>query len=246
MEKVVMQYHDRVITTSMKVAEFFGKEHEEVLKDIKELKCSNEFRDLNFEESSYKTTKKSMPIYFITKDGFTMLVMGYNNERAVGFKEAFISAFNRMERALRQLKSPSLIPVYQQRILSEPTKSCPANRWCVFDQAGEVMLLIEKWVGSVNQFDLADGSIGQHWSKFREDRNWRKTVSQYWHEFNDIRGKQLSNCYEYTELEHFKVWLKNVYIPTLLYPYLHSKYKKDKSMLPRVEAMKPKLIGAAR
>jgi hypothetical protein len=108
------------------------------------------------------------------------------------------------------------------------------------------MLLIEKEVGSVCQFDLADGSIGIHWSKFREGKPWAKTVSQYWHEFQDKRGKQLSNCYEYIELEHFKVWLKNTYKVSLLYPYLHNKFKKDAMMLPRVEAFKPKLLGDGR
>lgn len=242
--QLVLNYHDRITTSSMIVAEIFEKEHRNVLRSIQDLECSPEFRELNFELSSYKTLQnKSLPMYFITKDGFMMLAMGFTGEKATKFREKFIAAFNKMEKALFKATTPVLIPVYQKRILSMPAKSCPANRWCVFDQASEVMLLIEKEIGSVCQYDLADGSIGIHWAKYREGKDWTKTFSTYWHEFDDKRGNQQSKCYEYTELEHFKVWLKNTYKITHLYPYLFNKFKKDKMMLPRVEAFKPKLLG---
>lgn len=242
--QLVITYQDKITTTSMIVAEIFQKDHKNVLRDIQNLECSPEFRELNFELSSYKTSQnKSQPMYFITKDGFMMLAMGFTGEKAAKFREAFIAAFNKMEKALFAAKTPVLIPVYQERILSMPAKSCPANMWCVFDQASEIMLLIEKEVGSVCQYDLADGSIGSHWAKFREGKTWAKTHSFYWHEFNDKRGNQQSKCYDYMELEHFKVWLKGTYKKVHLYEYLRNKFKKDTLMMPRVEAFKPKLLG---
>jgi len=39
-------------------------------------------------------------MYYITRDGFTLLVMGYTGEKAMRFKEAYIKQFNAMERAL--------------------------------------------------------------------------------------------------------------------------------------------------
>ena len=89
------------VVTSLDVAETFGKEHARVLRDIRDLDCSDEFRVGNFAESYYiNSQKKKQPLYYITRDGFTLLVMGYTGEKAMKFKEAYIKQFNAMEKAL--------------------------------------------------------------------------------------------------------------------------------------------------
>lgn len=89
------------VVTSLDVAETFGKRHDNVLKDIRGLECSGDFRLLNFEESYYiNSQNKKQPMYYMTKDGFTILVMGYNGEKAMRFKEAYIKQFNAMEKVL--------------------------------------------------------------------------------------------------------------------------------------------------
>ena len=89
------------VVTSLDVAETFGKEHRNVLKDIRELKCSDEFRLLNFVQSEYLNEQNhKQPMYYITRDGFTLLAMGYTGEKAMRFKEAYIRQFNAMEKAL--------------------------------------------------------------------------------------------------------------------------------------------------
>lgn len=88
--------------TSLDVAEKFGKEHKHVLRDIRELRCSEEFLVSNFGLSHYETAQgKSQPMYIMTRDGFTLLVMGYIGDVAMKFKEAYIKQFNAMEKALR-------------------------------------------------------------------------------------------------------------------------------------------------
>ncbi len=249
MSSLILNNNNTPKTTSMIVAETFGKEHKNVLRDIENIECSDEFRALNFELSSYKTLQnKSLPIYFITRDGFAFLALGYTGPKAAKFKEAFIKAFNLMaEELLKQQRqnSPTLLPTYQRRMLSAPAKSCPTNRWCVFKMANQVMLLIEQNVGSICEFDLVDGSIGTMYVKYRQGKPWAKTVSQYWHEFKDKRGKQMSNCYEFTELEHFNVWLDTIYCTSHLHDYLRNKFKNDPFMLDRVKAFKRKMIGGA-
>lgn len=90
------------VCTSLDVAETFGKEHKNVLKDIRELNCSEEFGQLNFELSSYLNEQnKKQPMYIMTKDGFTLLVMGYTGREAMKFKEGYIRQFNAMEKALK-------------------------------------------------------------------------------------------------------------------------------------------------
>ena len=93
---------DRAVCTSLDVAETFGKEHRHVLRDIRELGCSEDFRLSNFGQSSYDNTQgKKQPMYFMTRDGFTILAMSYTGELAMKFKEAYIKQFNAMETALR-------------------------------------------------------------------------------------------------------------------------------------------------
>lgn len=93
---------NKVIATSLRVAEIFGKRHDNVLRDIQNLECSKEFSALNFEGCDYiGENRKTLPMYEMTKDGFTFLVMGYTGEKAAQFKEAYIGEFNRMEKALR-------------------------------------------------------------------------------------------------------------------------------------------------
>lgn len=91
------------VVTSLDVAETFGKEHRNVLKDIRELSCSEEFRLLNFVQSEYLNGQNhKQPMYIMTRDGFTLLVMGYTGEKAMKFKESYIRQFNAMEKLLKE------------------------------------------------------------------------------------------------------------------------------------------------
>ena len=89
---------------SLMVAETFGKEHYNVIRDIENLDCSKNFTDLNFEGSVYKDSSgKRNKMYLMTKDGFTFLVMGYRGKKAAKFKEAYIQRFNDMEQFIKSL-----------------------------------------------------------------------------------------------------------------------------------------------
>lgn len=102
-ELVYKGQEGQVLTTSLKVAEVFGKEHSKVLRDIENLHCSDEFRAANFGVSSFISQQnKELPMIAMTKDGFSFLVMGYTGKKAGSFKEAYIKAFNEMEKALKE------------------------------------------------------------------------------------------------------------------------------------------------
>lgn len=106
--------HDQPMTTSLKVAKYFEKEHKHVMRDIKETiaKCSKSFGESNFGPSSYVTEQgKSLPMYLMTKDGFTMVAMGYTGVKAMQFKEAYIAQFNAMSKALRSSQVAALSAV---------------------------------------------------------------------------------------------------------------------------------------
>lgn len=97
--------NEHAVTTSMRVAEVFGKQHKDVLKAVKSLDCSEEFRERNFALSKIDyqngNIKKQLPMYYITRDGFMFLVMGFTGKTAAKWKEAYIKAFNEMEAKIR-------------------------------------------------------------------------------------------------------------------------------------------------
>ena len=91
-----------VVTTSLKIAHTFEREHKTILQSIRDLGCSEEFRQQNFLPSSYKNVQnKEQPMYYITRDGLVLLVMGYTGQKAMMFKEWYISQFNEMEKLLQ-------------------------------------------------------------------------------------------------------------------------------------------------
>ncbi|EME5788091.1 Rha family transcriptional regulator, partial [Salmonella enterica] len=93
----------QAVTSSLAVANYFIKRHDDVLKKIRALECSPEFTARNFAVSEYTdSTGRKLPMYQITKNGFVFLVMGFTGKKAAAFKEAYIAEFDRMENELRQ------------------------------------------------------------------------------------------------------------------------------------------------
>lgn len=91
----------QAVTSSLAVADYFTKRHDDVLKKIRALECSPEFTARNFAVSEYTdATGRKLPCYQITRDGFAFLAMGFTGKRAAQFKETYINAFNQMEYAL--------------------------------------------------------------------------------------------------------------------------------------------------
>jgi len=88
------------------VAKKFGKDHKNVLRDIRNLECSEDFRRLNFELFKIRDLSKpegeSTSHVEMTRDGLAFLVMGFTGAKAARWKELDIEAFNRMEAQLRR------------------------------------------------------------------------------------------------------------------------------------------------
>lgn len=245
--QLVITENEKVTTNSILVARKFGKGHDDVLKAIRNTKCTQEFRLGNFTESSYVNGQnRIMPMYVMTKDGFTLLVMSFTGALAAKFKEEFLKEFNRMEALLKAESSPKpLLPVYSKRIINDEARNCPDTHWCIFTESHSVMIPVEANVGSQCQFDLIDGSIGGWWAKYRKDKPWVGEAVTYKYEFADIRRSVDAKCYPLAELPYFKGWLKNIYKKQHLVDYLKNKYANNSFMLKRVEEFIPKLLKAS-
>ena len=98
---LVSVLNNTVVTTSLIVAEYFGKRHKDVLRAINALECSVKFNRRNFTPVEYKDAKGELrPMYYLTRDGFTFLAMGFTGKVAAKFKENYINAFNEMEKSI--------------------------------------------------------------------------------------------------------------------------------------------------
>ena len=121
-EYQLYQKDNKVFCTSRQVAEEFGKHHFSVLRDIRNLYCSESFRKYNFVCTSQTVDmpnggSKNTPVYLMTKDGFIFLVTGYTVRKAGAIKEAYIARFNAMEAFIRDyILAKDEFPVFTQAI----------------------------------------------------------------------------------------------------------------------------------
>ena len=103
----------QLITSSLLVAEAFGKQHSHVIRSIENLDIPEKFTSIHFWMHVQKVSvgngaKRESKVYSMTKDGFMLFVMGFTGKRAMDIKIAYINAFNRMAAQLAQQTTPRL------------------------------------------------------------------------------------------------------------------------------------------
>ncbi len=104
MNNLVIMHDQQAVTTSLILAEAFEKEHRNVIRTIE-----TKIGELNFEQSLkmfskgeyINTQNKQQPMYYLNRDGFTFIAMGFTGRKADEFKLKYIDAFNKMEEQIR-------------------------------------------------------------------------------------------------------------------------------------------------
>lgn len=135
MKQLVFINEGRPVTDSLTVSEVFGKEHARVMRDIRELPCSKEFRVGNFAESSYTNDQnRRMPKFILTEQGFTLLAMGYTGPQAMEFKEKYIAEFERLKSQSQPVNVGELSPLLQMMIQTEQRQKAIEQRQDNTDQ----------------------------------------------------------------------------------------------------------------
>lgn len=104
MNSLVEIQGNQVVVASRKVAEHFEKLHKHVLDSIREILSAENSADKFFKEVSYIYKGRRLPEYIMTRDGFSLLAMGFTGRKALQWKLKYIEAFNRMEEALKHPK----------------------------------------------------------------------------------------------------------------------------------------------
>lgn len=104
-EIVVMKNnYGELVVTSRQIAEDFGKEHKNIIRDIegKVEEIGSKLSASYFIPSSYKDSMNRVKTeYLLTRDGFSLLVMGFTGSKALQWKLKYIEAFNKMEEHIK-------------------------------------------------------------------------------------------------------------------------------------------------
>lgn len=106
MKELVVIENEQVVTTSLRVAEVFEKQHKHVIEAI-ELKIQSAENSAHykkmFAEGSYKDSRgRNQKLYYLNKDGWTFIAFGFTGRKADEFKLKYIEAFNRMEEQIKR------------------------------------------------------------------------------------------------------------------------------------------------
>ncbi len=103
MNDLVVMKNQQAVTSSLQVAETFGKRPDHVLRDIENLLAKDIPKIGEMFQESEATDSYGRPrkIYYMNRDGFTLLVVGFNGKKALNFKVKYIEAFNAMENQIR-------------------------------------------------------------------------------------------------------------------------------------------------
>ena len=125
----------RPVTSSRIVAEYFGKQHHHVVRDIRTLISQKPDleRNANFGECSETINlangaTRQVPFFWMDRKGFSLLAMGFTGAKALDFKCAFYDQFERMEEALRAPSDQSaLITTTEQYEIRKAIKSRAKN-----------------------------------------------------------------------------------------------------------------------
>lgn len=103
MNDLIELREDEAVTTSLRIAEHFGKQHKNVMQSIENLVAENSAAKKMFNKGTYTDGRgKKQPIYFMNRDGFSLLAMGFTGKKAIEWKIKYIEAFNAMEKVLME------------------------------------------------------------------------------------------------------------------------------------------------
>lgn len=140
MEQLILNRHDEAVTSSLLVAEKFHKRHPDVMRRIRQLEddltaTQNCTAEKMFFKSYYTDDNHHhQPIYYMNRDGFALLVMGFTGKESLEWKLKYIDAFNQMEHFIKTrcdskfIQKKSMTFLYDNLELPEKKDYIKANQ----------------------------------------------------------------------------------------------------------------------
>lgn len=163
MDNLIILENGEPMTTSLKIAEVFGKRHTDVLETIRkkiekidELEESGNFRSPKFIESSFiNSQNKEHVMYKLNKDALVLVVMNYQTKEALKFQLNYIDAFNGMQKQLEQQAQQQF---FQVETPDQQTKRITAEAYKMQSENGRMkeFRLAMKQADKLDRNDLAE------------------------------------------------------------------------------------------
>lgn len=132
MNELINIKNDEAVTTSLLVAEVFGKRHDTVLRSVENIISDSENAKMWFHKSFYKSkgNNKSYPMFYMNRNGFSILAMGFTGKKAFDWKVRYIEAFNQMESYINFRKADIQIQKNSMHFLQENLEMPTTKDYC--------------------------------------------------------------------------------------------------------------------
>lgn len=139
MNDLVIMNNHQAVTTSLILAEAFNKNHRDVLEKISSkinsAENSAQYKKMFVEATYTDKSGKQNKMYYLNRDGFTFIAMGFTGRKADEFKLKYIDAFNKME---EQIKRTYVIQKQDSYMITDPVQR--AKRWIEEQEEHQVKL----------------------------------------------------------------------------------------------------------
>ena len=189
MQELVILKNKEAVTTSLQVAESFEKKHKHVLEAIESIKRSVE-NSANVEDGSNfgqmfvggnepDSYGRSRRVYFMNRDGFSLLAMGFTGSKAINFKLKFIEAFNEMEDVIRKNTVPQTIEdmmIYQLEEMKDVKKDVSMLKDTMRIRGQQEFEIKQK--GNMKVMEVLGGKESRAYEEIS-----KKVFSKFWSEF---------------------------------------------------------------
>lgn len=151
MSDLVIMKNQQVVTTSLQIAADFEKEHKHVMRDIRSLQTDVSNFGLMFlegeERDSYNRPRK---VFYLNRDGFSLLAMGFTGKKALAFKLKYIEAFNQMEQQIQAPQTVEDLIIMQANSMKQIRKEMTETKQEVSSMKEILSINSNEWRKKVN------------------------------------------------------------------------------------------------
>lgn len=186
MSDLIVIKNRQAVTTSLQVAETFEKEIKHVNETIRNLTVENPAVKNFFYEGTYKNSRgRDYPMYYMNRDGFTLLAMGFNGKKALEFKVKYIEAFNQMEQALTEQQPQGLELALQAALQHEREIKSIKLDVDYLKGSMRVDTLQQRDIQNAASRSVVQALGGKESNAYQSNSVKTKAFTAFWREFKD-------------------------------------------------------------
>jgi len=102
---LVNLHQDKIVVSTVDIANHFGKEHKKVLRAINNLQCSKEFKEANFLPSTYKAGRNIYSCFELTIPGLVLLLSSFTGSKVASLKEELSYLISQAQEASKLIQA---------------------------------------------------------------------------------------------------------------------------------------------